>query len=379
MPDVQEVFRMATQKVRPDPGALERQLENQDRRRFHQKAAAYVAVAAIAIALVMFVLLQRSEPRETAVPTQPRGFQPAIVGLDGSVQDLGVDLPDDAWGLTLSPDGSTVAFVTWEPFGFCGACSPGPRIAAVGVDGSDPRFLTLHNGDRLSRYVGQPAWSPDGTQVAFVGGRGVEAEIFVVGDGMDPAVAEGGPGSAPKRLTRNRTEDANPRWSPDGQTIVYDNSGSTPLDGSLLSPTQEIWSIPAAGGTPTRLTNNSVPDSAPSYSPDGRILMSHNNGFSTMPPTGGPMTLILSKGGYAPRWSPDGTNIAFLVYRDHREAVDDFFAGGEGTVDLPMLSVDVLDVATGEVTTLPVEVATALNAVSWLPSGDAIMVNRFSE
>ena len=41
MPDVQEVFRVATQKVRPDPGALERQQEQQRRHTTRRRAGAY--------------------------------------------------------------------------------------------------------------------------------------------------------------------------------------------------------------------------------------------------------------------------------------------------------------------------------------------------
>jgi hypothetical protein len=37
MPDVREVFEMATQKVRPDPGAMERQQRNQRRSAIRRK------------------------------------------------------------------------------------------------------------------------------------------------------------------------------------------------------------------------------------------------------------------------------------------------------------------------------------------------------
>ncbi len=50
MPDVQEVFRMATQKVRPDPGALDRQHRDQRWRVAKKKTAVFALVAAIAVA-----------------------------------------------------------------------------------------------------------------------------------------------------------------------------------------------------------------------------------------------------------------------------------------------------------------------------------------
>ena len=49
MPDVQEVFRMSTQKVKPDPGALERQFGQQRRRTIRRKASVYGLVAALVV------------------------------------------------------------------------------------------------------------------------------------------------------------------------------------------------------------------------------------------------------------------------------------------------------------------------------------------
>lgn len=49
MPDVQEVFRMATQKVGPDPGALERQHRDQRRHAARQKAAVFVLIGALVV------------------------------------------------------------------------------------------------------------------------------------------------------------------------------------------------------------------------------------------------------------------------------------------------------------------------------------------
>ena len=50
MPDVQEVFGMATQKVRPDPGAMERQSRNQRRRVWNPRVGGYVVLAVLVVA-----------------------------------------------------------------------------------------------------------------------------------------------------------------------------------------------------------------------------------------------------------------------------------------------------------------------------------------
>ena len=56
MPEVQEVFRMATQKVRPDPGALERQERGQRRRMVRRKMAAIGFVAALLAVAALFAV-----------------------------------------------------------------------------------------------------------------------------------------------------------------------------------------------------------------------------------------------------------------------------------------------------------------------------------
>jgi hypothetical protein len=53
MPDVQEVFRMATQKVKPEPGALERQFQGQRRRARNRRIGGFVAGGIIVVAAVV--------------------------------------------------------------------------------------------------------------------------------------------------------------------------------------------------------------------------------------------------------------------------------------------------------------------------------------
>ena len=53
MPDVREVFDIATRTVRPDPGALDRQLRGQRRRFASNRAGVYLVVAALVLAVVL--------------------------------------------------------------------------------------------------------------------------------------------------------------------------------------------------------------------------------------------------------------------------------------------------------------------------------------
>lgn len=102
MPDVQEVFRLATQKVRPDPGALERQHRNQQWRVVKRKTGVYALVAGLVIAgLVISVTALRDDEDRTLL-----GRRPAVSDLIGVWRSDG----GQPWGQSLllrfSPDGT---------------------------------------------------------------------------------------------------------------------------------------------------------------------------------------------------------------------------------------------------------------------------------
>ena len=115
-----------------------------------------------------------------------------------------------------------------------------------------------------------PAWSPDGRQVAFTSNRTDEpdgnrnTDIWIVaGDNTDR-------GQAVRRLTTNPGSDESPVWSPDGRTIAYITVIDVP---AMWYATQFLAVIPAAGGTPalpTKTLDRNV--SSPRYSPDGREI-----------------------------------------------------------------------------------------------------------
>jgi hypothetical protein len=68
MPEVQEVFRMATQKVRPDAGFVGRQQDRQQRRQRNRKLGAFAVAGAICIAAVTVILVSSRGPSTTPPP-----------------------------------------------------------------------------------------------------------------------------------------------------------------------------------------------------------------------------------------------------------------------------------------------------------------------
>jgi dipeptidyl aminopeptidase/acylaminoacyl peptidase len=110
------------------------------------------------------------------------------------------------------------------------------------LDVADRKVRELVQGDFS---VGDPQWSPDGRQLAYVAtpspkaDDGSRSDVWVV-------PADGG---APRRLTDNPGTDNNPRWSPDGSSIAFLTRAGTSADVGLL----RLAVMPAAGGAPRLL------------------------------------------------------------------------------------------------------------------------------
>jgi Tol biopolymer transport system component len=358
MSELREVFEMATKEMKPDRDAWKEQERRETRRSRNRTAGAFLAVAILLVGATLFALSQMNDSTTTPqAPDQPgtgvdHGRTPVIVGVDGATMGTLHGLPADARSLSVSPDGRSVLFV---------ADNDGTsQVGTVGIDGTGARFLTHITGTTvpvasfpLSGAL-MPAWSPDGSQIAFTNGH-----IWVMQ--VD--------GSNPRQLTHGSGVDLWPAWSPDGSTIAYSDSGTAALDDSGFSPTQEIWTVPVSGGSPTRITHNAVPDDMPAYSPsgaqfaffrEGNIWLMDTNGANARPVPGTP-----PRPSFVPRWSQHGSQLVFTTCCAKNRAVD----GG------PVLFVHVLDMMGND--TIVGKVESDIDSPQWIGSGNALIENQY--
>lgn len=229
---------------------------------------------------------------------------------------LSPDSDDEIWVRSL--DGSEKTKVAsgyspaWSPEGTKIAFSRNRDIWVMDVSGGNETRLT--HGDTS---VADFAWSPDGTRIAFVSFRSPddfeEWILWVMrADGTDrQPIAMGTSAAADVSLAPA------PIWSPDGQRIAFESWPSSELE------TGDIWVVNADGTGKTRLTSKPGWDRAPAWSPDGaRIAFvswrEPDGGLYIVNANGtGLKRLIYIRPEYfqpqwSPCWSPDGSKIAFV-------------------------------------------------------------------
>jgi TolB protein len=148
-----------------------------------------------------------------------------------------------------------------------------------------------------------PAWSPDGTRIAFEARRANNWDIYTI------ALADG----ALQRLTTSPAYDGRPAWSPNGAQIAFESS----RDGNL-----EIYTMPAGGGTATRVTADPAADVEPTWTAGGEalIISSWRSGarqLYSLDLSTQQMAALTDPGEEArqPAISPDGRRLAYVRTR----------------------------------------------------------------
>ncbi len=174
-----------------------------------------------------------------------------------------------------------------------------------------------------------------------------------------------------------------PALSPDGSRVAYvlrtlDREGDRNVD--------QLWTVPATGGTPRRLTVGGS-DTAPAWSPDGTWLAFLRDGqVHLLAADGGEPERItdLPLGAGAPVWSPDGSRIAFTSAVDPAGDQDgtgplvttrvDYQADGAGLFGAVRSQLHVVDLATR--TVRQVTDGDHAGRPAWSPDGRTLAFTR---
>ncbi|WP_031239393.1 S9 family peptidase [Asticcacaulis sp. AC466] len=226
-------------------------------------------------------------------------------------------------GLALSPDGARIVTIDSR--------------MPVGKPSAPHGILTLRNA--AGKVTGEadpcttcrysdPAWSPDGSQIAFLAadGKAGTATLYVLKDGQ------------PRIVTTLKGVAAKPRWSPDGSTIALlavENArkqvGATQagaarvgeIGAATATDEQRIATVPAAGGTLSFVSPDDTWVYEYNWTPDGKGFVAtaakgdgDNNWWTAKLEYFGPGTERVIAAPKTqinmPRVSPDGASVLYI-------------------------------------------------------------------
>lgn len=221
----------------------------------------------------------------SAGQTNPSLYQIRGDGTDERL--LGDDIRDVAYDST----GDVIAFirdVTYEP----DETNPeGTTVSEIFIGPANDPALATQVTDLRIRNAFSPAFSPDGRLIVFVSDWDGDDDLWLL-DLQTQVISQ---------LTNNVTQDRDPHWSPDGTTIVYSADQDTPTQFDLYTLT----------------FNTQAGDEGEGQFVIARIRdMAGNN--------------------WSPRWSPDGSRIAFLSDRDGDADVHVINASGDNPLVLTL-------------------------------------------
>jgi hypothetical protein len=217
-----------------------------------------------------------------------------------------------------SPDGSQIAFVR---------ARSGSTHAwyVMNADGSDLRPIP-HAAGPGGDVLGRAAWSPDGNRLAFAAGS--PSRIYTINvDGTNLA-----------QLRQSPAGSLDPSWSPDGERIAFAACTDAACDGS------DLYAL-RSNGSNLRLIVRGGFNYAPAFSPDGRRLL-----FERMSPRhaslgtfvvaasgGRPVRILPAPPGFAggsPTWSPDGVWIAVSAVHSNDPVSSELYVARPDGTDL---------------------------------------------
>jgi len=139
-----------------------------------------------------------------------------------------------------SPDGTKITYT--------GTNTGNSEVYVINADGTGATNLT-NNAATFGGEDGHASWSPDGTQIAFHTNR--DCPFCGTGGGFFEIYVMNADGTGQTRVTFDGQNDSEPAWSPDGTKIAFDTLSGTNNEGK-----RDIAVIGVDGNDRVRLTDN---------------------------------------------------------------------------------------------------------------------------
>ena len=175
------------------------------------------------------------------VVKQGTRFELQIADADGVGAQTALASREPVMSPAWSPDGTRLAYVSFEnkkPVVYVHSLVSGQRQVVANFKGSNSA----------------PAWSADGKQLAVVLSKDGGSQIYLIG----------ADGSNPRRLTNSGSIDTEPFFSPDGQSIYFTSDrGGSP----------QIYRMSVSGGEIARVSFDGSYNVSPRVSNDGKSLI----------------------------------------------------------------------------------------------------------
>ena len=217
-----------------------------------------------------------------------------LVWFDRAGKEVGVigGVPPNLRGRPdLSPDGRSAVIVN--------EIDGNADIWLVELDRATSRRLTLDPAND-----GGPVWAPDGRRIAFYSGRRSG------GGGRNDLYVKALDGAGPEEPVLENGENNNLRdWSPDGRLLLY--------TGQTAATARDIWAMPVDGDrTPVLVVSTPFEEANPRFSPDGNWIAYQSNEtgrvevFVRAFPRGRSWQ-ISTDGGGRPQWTQGGREVVY--------------------------------------------------------------------
>ncbi|MCI0436066.1 MAG: S9 family peptidase [Gemmatimonadetes bacterium] len=268
-----------------------------------------------------------------------------IMNADGSRPRKLLDGGSPRW----SPDGTRIAYTArGEPSG-----------TQIFVRWMDAEGAVT----QITRVTNSPSaieWSPDGKSIAFrmlvpvTRGWGIEGRVSALrprnakwteaprvvekldyrqdgvgftADGYEQIFVVPADGGTPRQITHGEWDAGAPRWTPDGRTIVF-SSGPRIEEAEYAWRESEVYAADVATGQVRALTTRKGPDGQPVISPDGRLIAYTGYDWNqntwtdselyvmSIDGSGSRVVADIDRSPQGVQWAPDGSGVYFMAQNE---------------------------------------------------------------